>query len=269
MSRNSKRIIGTAFCITGAALAILGLTASDARATKPSTNTSLALSDKKSDTLEPSERSRVLQSASQSASQSQAQIQLDMATLHAATLSKARSARDSLDAPYLLVTMLGPGDMQTSRQMPAANQHWSIRQDEAKGAAPLTSVVVQPGDSVRVLFTLLEGERVDAANEAAVGVALTKLNRNAVKDASAVAPALAALTSRGASWLGSATMLLTNEGGKTYWRALDCVSTCKVSNSPVKASGATELSATASAGVLELNGNAATYHLQVTAKRAM
>lgn len=251
MSRNSKRILGTAVCIVGAAIAIPSFTANNAGATQSTLPNGA--------------------SAPAAAVQPrlQAQIQLDMATLHAAALSKARSARDSLDAPYLLVTMLGPGTMQTSMQMPAASKHWSIRQDEAKGAAPLTSVIVQPGDSVRVLFTLLEAEQVDAASEASVGTMLTKLDRNAVQQAKSLAPALSVLTNRGATWIGSATMLLTNEGGKPYWRALDCVSTCKVSNSPLKASTATELTPSATAAVIELNGNSATYHLQVTAKRAM
>ena len=204
-----------------------------------------------------------------------AEVQLDMATLHAAALSAARTPRDTLDAPFLLVTVFGPGGTQASKQMPSANKHWMIRKDEAKGAAPLTSLTIAPGDSVRVLFTLLEGDQVNAADESTAGTALSKLKlnsdaKNASQNSSAVASTLTPLTSRGAHWLGSATMLLTNERGKTYWRALDCVSTCAVSNSPVQASGS-EVAAQSADGlsaILELNGNAATYHLKVTAKRS-
>lgn len=237
MSTASKRIIGTAIGIMAVALATLGLSPAHAK-----------------DVAAP------------------AQVQLNMATLHAAALTKARTVRDSADAPYLFVTVFGPGQSNASMQMPAASQHWSIRQDEAKGAAPLTSITVNPGDSVRVLFTLLEADQVSATEEATVARSLTKLPNAMTNSATAIAPRLLPLTTLGAEWIGSAVMLLTNEGGKTYWRALDCVSTCKVSNSPVKSANESELTTGATnalAGVLELNGNAATYHLQVTAKRSM
>ena len=67
-------------------------------------------------------------------------------------------------------------------------------------------------------------------------------------------------------------MLIINEGGTTYWRALDCVSTCSVSNSPVKAATGSELalhSNKALAGVVELNGHAATNHLQISVERSL
>lgn len=255
MSRASTRIIGTAVGITAVALATLGL--ASAQTSAPAGNLPQAIS--RHANLPP-------------AKAAPAQVQLSMTTLHAAALSKARTASDSTDAPYLLVTVFGPGSMQTSMQMPSANKHWAIRQDEAKGAAPLTALVIAPGDSVRVLFTLLEAEQVNSAAETSVGTALAKLNAASMSAATAIEPTLSPLTTHGAHWIGSGTMLVTNEGGKTYWRALDCVSTCTVSNSPVKAAGDSELTASASnatAGVLELNGNAATYHLQVSAKRTM
>ncbi|MEO7996344.1 MAG: hypothetical protein ABI852_02805 [Gemmatimonadaceae bacterium] len=237
MSRTSNSIIVTAVGIVAAALATLGLGSADAKSLS-----------------------------------APAQVQLDMATLHAAALTKARTTRDSADAPYLFVTVFGPGKANMSMQMPATSQHWAIRQDEAKGAAPLTSITVEPGDSVRVLFTLLEADQVSATEETTVARSLTKLPNAMMNSATAIAPQLMPLTTLGAQWIGSAMMLLTNEGGKTYWRALDCVSTCKVSNSPVKSTNESELTTNAKnalAGVLELNGNAATYHLQVTAKRSM
>lgn len=197
-----------------------------------------------------------------------AEVRLDMATLHAAALSAARSARDTADAPFLIVTVLGSNSVQTAKQLPAANKHWAILRNEAKPAAPLTSLTIAPGDSVRVLFTLLESDEVNAADEAVISKALTQMKR--APDVKALGSALTPLTNRGTHWLGSAAMLLTNEGGTTFWRALDCVSTCEVSSSPVQ-SGGTELSTQQSAGlssIVELTGNGAVYHLKVTATRS-
>lgn len=203
-----------------------------------------------------------------------AEVQLDMATLHAAALSAARNARDTLDAPFLLVTVLGPGAMNATKQMPSASKHWMIKQDEAKGAAPLTTFSIAPGDSVRVLFTLLEADQVNTADESNASSALARLklasgSNSAAKNSSAVASTLAPLTAKGTNLIGSAAMLLTNESGKAYWRSLDCVTTCSVSSSPVQASGselATQ-SAAALSAIVELSGNKATYHLKVDAKR--
>ena len=97
-----------------------------------------------------------------------AQIQISMATLHAASRSTARTPRDSADAPYLLVTVLGPGTAKSDMQMPTINTHWAIRKDEVKGAAPLTSLALAPGDSVRVLFPLLESP-VNASGQTTTG----------------------------------------------------------------------------------------------------
>ena len=105
-----------------------------------------------------------------------AQIQLGMRTLHAALLSAARTPSDSADAPYLLVTVFGPGTANSDMQMPAANTHWAIRKNEAKGATPLTLLNLAPGDSVRVLLTLLEGGLVTGTAETTTGKALTKLS---------------------------------------------------------------------------------------------
>ena len=138
----------------------------------------------------------------------------------------------------------------------------------------MTSLSIAPGDSVRVLFTVLEGGQVDAATEATATNALAKLKltsgaNSAAQNASAVASTLTSFTSRGTNLIGSAAMLLTNEDGKTYWRALDCVNACSVSSSPVRASGS-ELSTQSAGGlsaIVELSGNKSTYHLKVDAKR--
>ena len=200
-----------------------------------------------------------------------AEVQLDMATLHAAALSAARSPRDTTDAPYLMVTVFGPGVKNVSKQLPSATAHWTIKRNEAKSAEPLASLSIAPGDSVRVLFTLLENEQVNASDESQAGAGLMKMNMTAaLANAQTLATTLSPVINHGAQWLGSAAMLLTNEGGKTYWRALDCVKSCSVSSTPVQASGSelTTQSPDGLSGVLELNGNSATYHLKVTAKRS-
>ena len=81
---------------------------------------------------------------------------------------------------------------------------------------------------------------------------------------------LAPLTTHGTNWLGSASLLLTNEGGTTYWTSLDCVATCTVLRSPATpgTAGAPLQEATPQAsGVVELSGASATYHLQVAVRR--
>ena len=204
-----------------------------------------------------------------------AEVALDMGLLHAAALSTARSAGDTLDAPFLWVTVFGSDVKQASQQIPSAGKRWSIRLNEAKAAASLGLISVAPGDSVRVLFTLLEGDQSSATDEATASNALGKLKlrsdaRSLPENSASVAATLNPLTKKGTHWIGSATMLLTNENGKTYWRAMDCISTCSVLNSPVQGNGS-ELAVQSAEGlsaVLELTGNAATYHLKVTAKRS-
>jgi hypothetical protein len=60
-------------------------------------------------------------------------------------------------------------------------------------------------------------------------------------------------------------LVVTNENGPAYWRTLECVATCKVLTPP----DARALDAKSPvAGVVELSGGGATYHLQVHVARA-
>ena len=61
-----------------------------------------------------------------------AQIQLTMGTLHAAWPQAARAPGDWADAPYLLVTVCGPRTATSIMQMPAANSHRGIWNNEPK-----------------------------------------------------------------------------------------------------------------------------------------
>lgn len=191
-------------------------------------------------------------------------LRLSVATLHAAVLTAPRAASDSEDSPYLLVTVAGPRGTSTIH-LPASGQ-LRIRRDEALGARALTDVQLEPNDSIRVLISVLEGRHTratdaDSAARASEHVALAAGSAR-LRDLFA---ALFPVTSRGDHWLGSALLIVTNENGSPYWRTLDCVATCKVIAPPA----ARALDATSPvAGVVELSGGGATYHLQVHALRA-
>ncbi|MEP6731830.1 MAG: hypothetical protein ABJE10_14380 [bacterium] len=211
--------------------------------------------------------------AAPAVSRAPATVRLDLQTLHAAALSVARTPADSADAPYVLVSIAGPGKATTTYHMPSAD-HWSIRTDDAKGPLPIGTLSLQPGDSIRVLLSVLEAGEADAPEESIAGAASTVALANGARGklkAAAIAPTLDPLTKKGAHWLGSATMLITNEKGMTYWRALDCVSTCSVTRKPdtaaKTAAGQKDASAPGASGVVELSGNSATYHLQLKVQR--
>jgi hypothetical protein len=203
-----------------------------------------------------------------------AQLALDLTTLHAATLSAARNAADSADAPYLLVSVVGSAGSLETHELPAAG-HWALRQDGTIGTTPITTLSLQPGDSMRVLLTVLE-DRTTSPQELPVATAATKTmaDQRALPIppwADLVAPALAPLTRQGAHWLGSASLLLVNDGGTTYWTSLDCVATCTVLRSSATPGGAgavlQETTPKPTSGVVELSGASGTYHMQVAVRR--
>ncbi|HEU4996449.1 MAG TPA: hypothetical protein VFT29_16650 [Gemmatimonadaceae bacterium] len=159
-------------------------------------------------------------------------VQLSIATLHAAALTTSRSAGDSTDSPFFLVAVIGPRASSTT-MVPEGGQQ-RVRQDEAIGARPLTELTLASGDSVQILLSVLENAQWQLS---------------------------------GAHWLGSVSLLLTNEGGSVFWRRLDCVASCKVLSGPAT----TALPATPAppfAGVVELSGNGGTYHLALRVSRA-
>jgi len=157
-------------------------------------------------------------------------VQLTMATLHAAVLTTSRAAGDSTDSPFLMIAINGPRGGSTT-MVPDGPK--SIRQDEAIGARPLTELNLASGDSVQLLVSVLENAGAQVS---------------------------------GAHWLGSASLLITNEEGAIFWRRLECVASCRVLNAPAS----TALPATAAqplAGVVELSGSGGTYHLALRAAR--
>jgi hypothetical protein len=189
-------------------------------------------------------------------------VRLTLATLHAAALTTPRAATDSVDGPYFLVSILGPHAKAEAIHLPATG-HLTIHEDEALGARDLVDLNLEPGDTVRLLVSVLEGKKTSGAEEVAAATASTPaLSQLAAARAQIVSSALAPVTNDGAHWLGSATLLLTNENGTMYWRALECVSTCKVLSGGGSKAFATSGSGTI-AGVVELSGSGATYHMQL------
>lgn len=192
-------------------------------------------------------------------------VRLSLATLHAAELTTPRAAMDSADAPYLLMSIRGPRATSTTIRRPELGQ-LRVRRDEALGARPLTEVSLEPGDSVRVLVSVLEGLNARANDEMAAAAASTRALAQPSGLAERVTSALSPLARNGGHWLGSVTLLLTNDDGALYWRELDCVATCKV----LSGAAATRLPAASDssvAGVVELTGGGATYHLKLQAAR--
>lgn len=178
-----------------------------------------------------------LASYRESAPPAPAKLRLTLATLHAASLTTPWTPADSVDGPYFLVSIVGPREKRESIHVPATG-HLLIHRDEALGARPLVDLSLEPGDSVHVLISVLEGDKVQGAAE------------------------------DGAHRLGSAALLLTNEGGTAYWRALECVATCRVlSGGAVTAFAAPGGSPVG--GVVELSGSGGTYHMQLQGQRTL
>jgi hypothetical protein len=168
-------------------------------------------------------------------SRAPAKIHVTLATLHAAELTAPRAANDLADEPYFIVSIRGPRTKTGTIHLPLTG-HLTIHRDQALGARPLVDLSLQPGDSVKLLVSVLASKTVHRSNE-------------------------------GAHWLGSANLLLTNDNGTLYWRSLECVATCKL----LKGGAAMALGAAGAkpvAGVVELSGSGGTYHMQLEAQRA-
>lgn len=194
-------------------------------------------------------------------------VRLTVATIHAAALTTPRAAGDSEDRPYLLVSRLGPDTATAGTHFPDA-AHLTIRHDQALDPQPLLTLSLQPGDSVRLLLSLLEGEEAPSPAETqAASAAALVLARPQADQAALLAPALAPVTRQGAHWLGSVALLVTNEGGTLFWRAFECLATCQVLTAP-KTPELVAKSAAPLAGVVELTGSGGTYHMKLQGERA-
>jgi hypothetical protein len=190
-----------------------------------------------------------------------AKLKLTLQTLHAASLTAPRTPADSVDEPYLLVSVLGPKSSTRNVHLPATG-HLRIHRDEALGARPLVDLSLAPGDSATLVVSVFDGARSKHADEVAAGTAAggAVVGPSSTR-ATRLAAALQPLIDDRARWLGSATLLLANDGGTVYWRALDCLSSCRILSGteakPFSPGGA------ALTGVVELSGAGATYHMQL------
>jgi hypothetical protein len=195
-----------------------------------------------------------------------ATIKVDIATLHAAALTKARASGDASDGAYLLVSIVGPGTTSQSLHLPDG-AHVTLQENQAIPPMKLSTLTLEPGDSVRVIVSILEADQPSLPEElqAAVATTAAMAQSGARPSSDLVTTALAPLTALQAHWIGSASLLLTNEGGTAHWRGFDCLKSCSVLQ-PVS-DGTLAESATQAAGVVELSGSSGTYHMQVAMKR--
>ena len=192
-------------------------------------------------------------------------VQLTIATLHAAALTTPRGAGDSTDAPLFVVEVIGAQGSSTS-VLPDSGA-LSVRHDGAVGARPLTELSLAAGDSVQVMVSVLENTRKPASPAAGSAPAVMRSGgASGAAHADQASRLVAPLLKDGAHWIGSVSLLLTNESGAIFWRRLDCVASCTV----VQAPAATALPAGPQpfSGVVELTGAGGTYHLALRANRA-
>ncbi len=185
-----------------------------------------------------------------------ARVSIDLATLHVATLTPSRGTGDHSDSPYLLISILSPR-ARTGMHLPAMG-HWLLAENAIVAPTPIQVVDLAPGDSARVVISVLEGESAEAAPEtaglSASTEALARLGHPMVDPAEpTLDTALEGLRRGGNHWIGSVSLLLTNDGGTAYWRRLDCARDCAVLQGlPEGATGAALTKQTN--GVVELSG---------------
>ena len=196
-----------------------------------------------------------------------ARISLELATLHVAGLTSARTADDKTDAPYLLVSVLRTGG-RTSVRLPATGR-WRLTEDAVVQPTVMDILELAPGDSARVVISVLESEATELAPEVAGATAsttaLSAMAHPFLDPAgAAVAPVLVSLGQAGSRRIGVVSVLLTNEGGVTWWRRMECVEDCAVLKGLTPAAGASL--ATTTNGGFELNGAGGTYHLNLSLK---
>jgi len=197
-------------------------------------------------------------------------VSIDLATLHVAALTPSRGSGDVADSPFLLVSVLAPHE-RSGMHLPAVG-HWLLAQNAIVAPTPIEVVDLSPGDSARVVISVLEGESAESAPESAGLSASTELlARLAHPMVDSAEPALEAaldgLVRGGAHWIGSVSLLFTNEGGKAYWRRMDCARDCAVLQGLPEGAAGIQLVRPTN-GVYELTGEGGTYHMQLSVAAA-
>jgi hypothetical protein len=200
-------------------------------------------------------------------------ITVNLATLHVARLSTARSSGDSADSPFLLLSLLQTSTPSLTRRVPD-DAPWRLRTDAAVPSTPLLSMALSPGDTACVLVSVMEREAPGSPRDTALASASAQQLRRSgaplLGPASGIlASSLGQLTPDGANWIGSVSLLVTNEAGTIHWRRMECVQYCSVLQGPPDAASGMVVAPAgghppAAIGVFELTGDSAIYHLAVS-----
>ena len=192
-----------------------------------------------------------------------AKVRLTIATLHAAALTEPRAQSDSVDQPYFLVSIAGPHGSASMLQLPSQG-HLRIHEDEALGARPLAELSLEPGDSARVLVSVLTGAVYATEERAAADAATRALERGSSPLADELKTALSPITTVGARWLGSSELVIANDNGTVHWRTLRCLVSCNVLSG--RATATLDAANAKQQGVVALSGAGASYHMQLRAE---
>lgn len=157
-----------------------------------------------------------------------ARLQLDLATVHAAALTTARSTADMNDDLVLLVTTRDEKGVTTSYRLPEEG-FFTLGLDQVTRPRSFLAREVEPGETLAIEVTVREGKGADAAS------------------------------------VGAFKLVLTNAADALTWKSLECTSTCSVLTNPANRVVAT--GAAAVGGVVELTGAGGTFHVNLQGLR--
>jgi hypothetical protein len=157
-----------------------------------------------------------------------ARLQLDLATVHAAALTTARSTTDTSDDLVLLVTTRDEKGVRTSYRLPGEG-YFTLGLDQVTRPRSFLAREVEPGETLAIDVIVREGRGADAAS------------------------------------IGAFKLVLTNAADALTWKSLECTSTCSVLADPANRVVAT--GAAAVGGVVELTGAGGTFHVNLQGLR--
>ena len=159
-----------------------------------------------------------------------ARLQLDLATVHAATLTTARSTTDTSDDLVLLVTTRDEKGATSSYRIPEQG-FFTLGLDQVTRPRSFLAREVEPGETLAIEVTVREGRGTDAA------------------------------------MIGAFRLVLTNASDALTWKSLQCTCTCSVLANP--ASRVVAAGGAAVGGVVELTGSGGTYHVNLQGLRRL
>jgi hypothetical protein len=159
-----------------------------------------------------------------------ARLQLDLATVHAATLTTPRSTTDRSDDLVLHVTTRDEKGVSTSYRLPEAG-YFTLGLDQATRPRSLLAREVEPGETLAIEVTVREGRGARAAS------------------------------------IGAFKLVLTNTADALTWRSLECTCLCSVLADP--ASRVVAAGGAAVAGVVELTGAGGIFHVNLQGLRRL